>query len=105
MHTTAALLLRALLPPCREAVEESQRPLCGLVLRHLMFELAALLREGADALVNPLIAVRLDSSSRFRARGDDAVNLILENVRPMSSSAWRRLLGDCQARRRQPVKC
>lgn len=53
------VVLVALLPPCREALEQAQGTLGALVMRHLMLELATLLREGARALVNPLVAVYL----------------------------------------------
>ncbi len=59
-------------------MEEAERPLCGFVLGHLVLELAPLLGEGADALVNPFVAVYFDLSARFGARGDDAVDLVLQ---------------------------
>lgn len=42
-------------------MKQSQRMLRGLVLRHLVLVLASLLGEGADALVDPLVAVDLDA--------------------------------------------
>lgn len=40
-------------------MKETEALLRLLILRHLMLELAALLGEGASAIVNPLIAVNL----------------------------------------------
>lgn len=50
-----------LLPPRRQPVKQPERVLRGLVLRHLVLVLASLLGEGADALVDPLVAVDLDA--------------------------------------------
>lgn len=58
-------------------MEEAERSLSSLVLGHLVLELAALLCEGANALVNPLVAVYLDLSARSGACGNNAVDLIL----------------------------
>jgi hypothetical protein len=66
-----------LAPPHGEALEETQRLLGVLVERHLMLVLAALLGEGADALVDPLVAVDLllaRSLERRRAGGDDTID-------------------------------
>ena len=51
-----------LLPPGGEAVEEAELVLGGLVEGHLVLVFAALLREGADALVHPLVAVDLGAT-------------------------------------------
>lgn len=45
-----------------------------------MLVLAALLGEGADTLVNPLVAVDLCSLGRGGRGGDDAVDLSLGGV-------------------------
>lgn len=73
------LQLRLLLaPPNRQAVEEAQRRLRGAVERHLVLELAALLREGARPLVHPLVAVHLAAlGRRGRRRLDDGVDAVL----------------------------
>jgi hypothetical protein len=43
-------------------VEQAQLVLRGLVERHLVLVLAALLRKGADALVDPLVTVDLGAT-------------------------------------------
>jgi hypothetical protein len=53
-----------LLPPVGQAVEQPQRDLRRLVERHLVLVLATLLREGAHAFVDPLVAVDLGSLVR-----------------------------------------
>ena len=56
----AVLLLgEELLPPGRVAVEQAQHLLGLAVVGHLVLELAALLGEGAGAVVDPLVAVDL----------------------------------------------
>lgn len=55
----ALLLGEELLPPDGVAVEQAQLLLGLLVVGHLVLELAALLGEGAGAVVDPLVAVDL----------------------------------------------
>jgi hypothetical protein len=57
-----------LLPPGREAVEQAQLVLREPVHGHLVLVLAALLGEGAHALVHPLVAVDLGAALRSRRR-------------------------------------
>lgn len=54
-------------------MKQPERMLRGPVLRHLVLVLAPLLGEGADALVDPLVAVDLDAplSLSAAAGGDD----------------------------------
>lgn len=61
--------LALLLPePARQAVEEAQRALRRLVIGHLVLEPAPLLRKGAHAVVDPLVAVYLAApGARARA--------------------------------------
>lgn len=60
-------------------MEEPQRRLRGAVERHLVLEPAPLLREGAGALVHPLVAVDLVAFGACgRRRGlDNGVNAVL----------------------------
>lgn len=66
LTTTHVLLPRQLglvfLPPSGQAVEQTQLVLRRLVERHLVLVLAALLCEGAHALVHPLVAVDLGAA-------------------------------------------
>ena len=75
-----------LLPPGWVAVEQAKGVLGLLVVGHLVFELAALLVEGAYALMNPFVAVdlfalglveRLGSGHGRRIRRNDGVNATL----------------------------
>lgn len=65
-----------LAPPDWQALEQAERLLRVLVERHLVLVLAALLGEGADALVDPLVAVDLLSLLRLGSgrRRDDGVD-------------------------------
>lgn len=54
-----SLFSTLLLPPGGVTVEEAQTLLSLAVAGHLVLELAALLGEGADAIVDPLVAVNL----------------------------------------------
>jgi hypothetical protein len=65
-------------PPLRESMEESERLLGGLVDRHLMFVLAALLCKGAGSIVDPFVAVDFGAALLSRRNRNDAVNLGLE---------------------------
>jgi hypothetical protein len=49
------------LPPGRIPEKQAQLVLCDLVGWHLVLVLAALLGEGADALVDPFVAVDLEA--------------------------------------------
>jgi uncharacterized protein (DUF2342 family) len=66
-----------LAPPHGEALEQAERLLGILVEGHLMLVFTALLGEGADSLVDPLVTVDLllaRSLERRRAGSDDAID-------------------------------
>lgn len=86
----AGQLSLVLLPPGRQTVEEAELVLRGPVEGHLVLVLASLLREGAHALVNPLVAVYLGLARAVAASaarsavgngrgssGNDLVDLVL----------------------------
>ena len=64
-------------PPLRESMEESERLLGGLVNRHLVFVLAALLCKGTGSDVDPFVAVDFGASLLSRRNRNDAVDLSL----------------------------
>ena len=74
-------------------MEETQRGLRGAVERHLVLELAPLLREGAGALVHPFVAVHLvaPGARGRRRRPDYGVDPVLAEV----VLAWALLMGGC----------
>lgn len=65
----ALLLGEELLPPGGVSVEQAQLLLGLLVVGHLVLELAALLGEGAGAVVDPLVAVDLVAPAGGGGRG------------------------------------
>ena len=62
-------------PPLRESMEEPERLLGGLVNRHLVFVLAALLCKGTGSVVDPFVAVDFGASLLSRRNRNDAVDL------------------------------
>jgi hypothetical protein len=66
LATLALHLGLVFLPPDGEAVKQAQRVLCGFVMWHLMLVLASLLREGADTLVHPLVAIHFCAFGRSK---------------------------------------
>lgn len=65
------------LVPCWQPLEKSQSVLGGPVLRHLVFVLASLLGEGADTLVDPLVAIDLGLFTGRRL-AYDVINVALQ---------------------------
>ena len=63
-----------LLPPGGQAVEEAELVLRGAVEGHLVLVLASLLREGAHALMHPLVAVDLGPLWRRRRGCHDGID-------------------------------
>lgn len=68
-----------LLPPRGQTVEQAQLVLRHLIERHLVLILATLLGEGADALVDPLVAVDLGA-----ALGELLLRLVMAMADPAS---------------------
>ena len=66
------------LVPDRKTMVEAQRELGCLIHRHLMFILASKLGKGTDALVNPLVAVDLLSTTGL-GRGNGRCSCLSDN--------------------------
>lgn len=69
-------------------MKETERLLRRLILGHFMLKLASLLCKGAYALVNPLVTVNFDLSCRFRACGNDTIDLFLVVKKPIISQNY-----------------